>query len=173
MKITGVWALLAALLLLITTVKGESGVSFWRKNFTMTCPEKADWYKDKEKLSNTTESLALQYNDASKGVYHCEYNEGDTKKYYFYVRGQVCENCFELDGFVIMGAIIGDVVITGCVSLLIYKWAKNKNSNAKPTTPAAYRAPGRSGPPVPSPDYEPLSARTRSADTYSTVNRMG
>uniref|UniRef100_A0A667YB29 Uncharacterized protein n=1 Tax=Myripristis murdjan TaxID=586833 RepID=A0A667YB29_9TELE len=113
----------------------DSGVSFWRKNFTMTCPEKADWYKDKEKLSNTTESLALQYNDASKGVYHCEYNEGDTKKYYFYVRGQVCENCFELDGFVIMGAIIGDVVITGCVSLLIYKWAKNKNSNAKPTTP--------------------------------------
>uniref|UniRef100_A0A667YV85 CD3 gamma/delta subunit Ig-like domain-containing protein n=1 Tax=Myripristis murdjan TaxID=586833 RepID=A0A667YV85_9TELE len=120
MKITGVWALLAALLLLITTVKGES--------------EKADWYKDKEKLSNTTESLALQYNDASKGVYH----SAVTGLLHFLtvaLRSSVCENCFELDGFVIMGAIIGDVVITGCVSLLIYKWAKNKNSNAKPTTP--------------------------------------
>ncbi|XP_071753365.2 T-cell surface glycoprotein CD3 epsilon chain-like isoform X2 [Centroberyx gerrardi] len=176
---------LAGLLLLIATVKADPGVSFWKTKFTMTCPEMGKWYKDEEKKpleEHESKTWTSEYDDSKKGLYSCQYtpqSESDLepavpKTYFFYVKGKVCENCFELDGIVVLVVVVVDVFVTGGVILLVYKWAKRRNpAGPARTTKAPAKAAGRAGPPVPSPDYEQLSAHTRSRETYSTVNRTG
>nr|AIC33823.1 T-cell surface glycoprotein CD3 epsilon [Lutjanus sanguineus] len=170
----GVQAVLAILVLFTATVKAKEGVTFWRENFTMHCPGDGTWYKDNEVVGNGTE-LELHYENSKKGLYHCQYSPDGTDKniYFFYVKGKVCENCFELDGLVFLLVIIADVAVTGLLMVTIYKFTKNKSS---PGPGHASKAPARSqatSPPVPSPDYEALNSRTRSQDTYSVVNRTG
>ena len=62
-----------------------AGVSFWKKSFTMTCPDKGEWYKGDIKLDEYGEKLEQEYNDTTKGHYHCRYLE---EQYHFYVKGK-------------------------------------------------------------------------------------
>lgn len=139
----------------------------------MTCPEEGDWYKKKDKIGNDTKDLELLYE--GKGQYYCQYTPLDStepQKYYFYVEGKACENCFELDPYLFGVVIIADVIGTAFVMIAIYQCTKKKSSPGPQTSKAPARSGGR-GPPVPSPDYEQLNTQTRSQDTYSIVNRTG
>ncbi|KAM4628187.1 T-cell surface glycoprotein CD3 epsilon chain-like [Polymixia lowei] len=175
---------LAALLLLITTVKADKGsVSFQNKEFKMSCPESGDWYKGetKTKINETTQDLTLKYDDSkgkgsNKGHYYCQYNEyvdaTTPTIYQFYVRGKVCDNCYELDGSTLGVAIVLDLTVTGLVILLVYFYAKRKNSAGPTPTKGPAQAAGRDAPPVPpATDYEPLNHLTRGQETYSALNR--
>ncbi|KAM7413532.1 hypothetical protein PAMA_020758 [Pampus argenteus] len=167
----GVQAVLAVLLLVMGTVKAEQ-VSFWRNRFKMTCPEEGKWFqKGVLKQETKTQDYEVVYDSNTKGTYHCEYDNGQ-KKYYFYVQGKTCENCFELDAKLLMVAIIADMIGTVLIMVIIYRCTKKKRSPA----PHSAKAPARSGgraPPVPSPDYEQLNPHSRSQDPYSFLNRMG
>ncbi|XP_041796557.1 T-cell surface glycoprotein CD3 epsilon chain-like [Chelmon rostratus] len=166
----GIQAALAVLLLLVATVKADDGgVSFWGESCTMTCPEEGTWYY---KNKNISEGLTykFKYENDKKGLYRCEY---DRKKYYFYVQGKVCENCYELDATLFSLALVADISVTAFVMMMIRMCIRKRSSAGLAHTP---KAPARSGgraPPVPSPDYEQLNTHTRSKDTYSVVNRTG
>nr|BCK60957.1 CD3 epsilon chain [Sebastiscus marmoratus] len=182
----GVRATLAVLLLFIATVEaGEGGVKFSGLNFKMTCPEAGNWYKKTDTdIKHHGETYELQYDGKSKGSYYCQYSTGDSVtsapsapsdavKYYFYVKGKVCANCFELDASIFAVVIILDMLLTAILMMVIFKCTKKKNSAG---LSQASKAPARSGgraPPPQSPTYEPLSHHTRSQDPYSVVNRMG
>lgn len=173
----GVQAVLAVLLLFTATVKADEGVTFWREKFTMTCPQTGTWFK-KQEITQFAEGkdVTLKYDGKAKGLYHCEYKEEektDTTKYYFYVKGKVCADCFELNAALFWGIIVADLMMTAFLMIIIYRFTKKKSSAG---LTHASKAPARSGgqaPPVPSPDYEPLNAHTRSQDAYDTVNRTG
>ncbi|XP_026155206.1 T-cell surface glycoprotein CD3 epsilon chain [Mastacembelus armatus] len=174
----GVRAVLVVLLF-VPSVKAVAGsVTFWRETYTMTCPEKGEWFLKGDNVSCSSEesTCTVTYNGKNKGPYFCKYTDhlNVEKKYYFYVQGKVCENCFELDGTIFMLIVVLDIVATIFVILLIYMNTKKKSSSGPmPTSKAPARSGGRA-PPVPSPDYEPLSTHTRSQDTYSTVvNKTG
>eukprot|EP00064_Thunnus_orientalis_P000293 superscaffoldBa00000015_g293 len=174
----GAQAVLAVLLFTIGTVKAADGeVSFWRENFKMTCPGEGTWYKIDEGqiITNDSKNHERQYNGTSKGGYYCEYTkEGGTRqKYYFYVQGKACENCFEMEASFLMLAIIVDVVMTGFVMMIIYRCTKKKSSPAPHSSKAPPARSGGRAPPVPSPDYEQLNPQTRGQDTYSLLNRTG
>ncbi|KAM7399656.1 hypothetical protein PAMP_018906 [Pampus punctatissimus] len=188
MNSKGSQAVLAVLLLVMCTVKAENGdISFWRNNFKMICPEEGKWFKKGELIPEIeAKEYEVVYNASTKGIYHCEYeNEYDEYddsgnsviskkivKYYFYVQGRVCENCFELDANLLTVAIVVDMVGTVLMMMIIYRCTKKKSSPA----PHSGKAPARSGgraPPVPSPDYEQLNPHSRSQDPYSFLNRMG
>ncbi|XP_028429323.1 T-cell surface glycoprotein CD3 epsilon chain isoform X2 [Perca flavescens] len=170
----GVRATLAVLLLFIATVKAaEGGVTFWREHFTMTCPENGTWYRKEDQI-HVGQTYTEVYNGNSKGEYRCEYND-PKKTYYFFVKGKACENCFELDSFVVGLAIVVDVLGTAFVMMVIYRYTKKKYS-AGPSQ--ASKAPARpaghhTGPPPPQPDYEPLNPHTRNNGAYDVVNRTG
>ncbi|TDH15110.1 hypothetical protein EPR50_G00028290 [Perca flavescens] len=88
---------------------------------------------------------------------------------------EACENCFELDSFVVGLAIVVDVLGTAFVMMVIYRYTKKKYS-AGPSQ--ASKAPARpaghhTGPPPPQPDYEPLNPHTRNNGAYDVVNRTG
>ncbi|KAI9541287.1 hypothetical protein NQZ68_031615 [Dissostichus eleginoides] len=160
-------AALAVLLFIATVEADKGGVTFWGEEFTMTCPEKGIFYKEGN-ISTEAKQHTLKYDD--KGLYHCKYKD---EKYYFYVRGKTCVNCFELDATLFGLVIAADVVGTVIMMIIIYRCTKKKSS-AGPTQTS--KAPARTGgraPAVPSPDYEPLNLHTRSQDPYSVVNRMG
>ncbi|XP_077397484.1 T-cell surface glycoprotein CD3 epsilon chain-like [Festucalex cinctus] len=148
-------ALLVCHLLIISAVEATTGgVTFWRDNFTMTCPKNGNWFERGEPLHKSSNFLSL--NGKNKGLYHCEYDSGI--KYYFYVEGKVCTNCFELDA-VLFGVIIAaDVSVTIILMILIYKCTKKKISL------------GAKGPAIPSPDYDHLNTHNRSQDPYSFLN---
>ncbi|XP_018543136.1 T-cell surface glycoprotein CD3 epsilon chain [Lates calcarifer] len=171
MRSMGVQVVLAVLVLFVATVNGN--VSFWRKKFTMSCPEKGEWYNDENKnlTSDQTVTHEMEYNSGTRGLYYCLY--GSDEKYYFYVKGKVCENCFELDPTVFAMVIVVDVLMTSIVMMIIYNCTKKKSSAAPTQPPRAPARPAGRGPPVPSPDYEHLNPNTRSQDTYSVVNRTG
>ncbi|XP_034724052.1 T-cell surface glycoprotein CD3 epsilon chain-like [Etheostoma cragini] len=185
MNSMGVRATLAVLLLFIATVKAaEGGVEFWRKKFTMTCPESGNWFRkgkevEAERLEKNQISIQRNYDGNSNDLYYCQFDiEGDgseskkEKKYYFYVKGKVCGNCFELESFVVGLAIVVDVLGTAFVMMVIYMCTKKKYSAG---LSQASKAPARSAghaPPNPSP-YEQLNHRTRTQDHYDLLNRMG
>nr|ARA90651.1 CD3 epsilon [Epinephelus coioides] len=176
----GVRATLAVLLLFIATVEagdGKGGVEFWREEFRMTCPQTGTWYKKNGEPSLETEKdyLKLTYDGKNKGSFYCEYGEGktDKTKYYFYVKGKACENCFELDGRLFGLVIVVDMLGTAGLMIFIFSCTKKKSS-AQPshTSKAPARSGGR-GPPVPNPDYETLNLQNRAQDHYSFLNRTG
>ncbi|XP_037630244.1 T-cell surface glycoprotein CD3 epsilon chain-like [Sebastes umbrosus] len=173
----GVRATLAVLLLFIATVEaGEGGVEFWKLDFTMICPEKGNWSKKTEATEHTLkEKYKLQYDGKTKGSYYCEWKDTNNHpvKYYFYVKGKVCKDCFELDASLFGLVIAVDVLATAIVMMVIFKCTKKKSSAG---LSQASKAPARSGgraQAAQSPTYEPLSPHTRAQDPYSVVNRMG
>ncbi|XP_056140014.1 T-cell surface glycoprotein CD3 epsilon chain-like [Lampris incognitus] len=175
---TRLGCMLVAFLMLRTAVKGddeppvEPRVFFSGIKFTMICPWKdLTWYKGNNKESENDENtLTKQYNMENKGVYCCT---NDSHIYQFYVRGKVCENCYEMNGIIVFLIVAGDIALTTVVILLAFFSAKRQDSTTSTSTKGSSRAAGRSGPPVPSPDYEPLRPQTRNPDTYSTVHRTG
>ncbi|XP_029965338.1 T-cell surface glycoprotein CD3 epsilon chain [Salarias fasciatus] len=165
-----VHAVFIIFIMLPAAVKTAEGVKFWRDNVTLTCPEVGRWFENDKPIPNAETDDTYKFTYMDKGKYHCEYSG---KKYQFYVEGRACKNCFELDGTVFLVVIIADVAATVVVMMMVFKCTKRKDS-AGPTKTS--RGPGNSGgraPAVPSPDYEMLNPNTRSADTYSAVNRMG
>ncbi|XP_073344155.1 T-cell surface glycoprotein CD3 epsilon chain-like [Pagrus major] len=173
----GVRAVFAVLLLFVATVKaGKGGVQFWRKEFTMTCPGGGSWFdKDKalEEVNGTDVIATVVYKN--KGFYRCEYKTDTTDKikYYFYVQGKTCDNCYELEATMFLSVIVADILMTICVMFIICKCAKKKGPAGLTHTSKSPARSGGRGPPVPSPDYEQLNLHTRSQDTYSMVNRTG
>ncbi|XP_059403467.1 T-cell surface glycoprotein CD3 epsilon chain-like [Carassius carassius] len=97
-----------------------------------------------------------------KGFYRCKNGKIE---HWFYLRIQVCENCYELSRLRATGIILGDVVFTGVVILFIFLATKNSGgpqkraSNPKPANP----------PPPPNPDYAPLDPKTRNNAVYSGI----
>ncbi|KAM9811526.1 T-cell surface glycoprotein CD3 epsilon chain-like [Syngnathus typhle] len=154
------FALFFCHLLILSAVEANTGgVLFWKEDITMTCPETGTWFKkgESEFTSNTSKSLTVEgYN---KGLYYCKYNKNsDEIKYYFYVEGKVCANCFELDAKLFGIFIVADVSITIILMILIYKCTKRISLL------------GTKGPDTPSPDYDELKAQNRSQDPYSFIN---
>nr|XP_057936286.1 T-cell surface glycoprotein CD3 epsilon chain-like [Doryrhamphus excisus] len=151
------------LLIIVTVEAGQGGVFFWRETFTMTCPEEGVWFKKENEVDKTTnKSHTVHYQGKSKDLYHCQYGKKDSiKKYYFYVEGKVCSDCYELDASMMGLVIAADVSVTAMLMILIYKCAKKKNE-------AATKALG--GPTPPTPDYEALNIHSRSQDAYSFLN---
>ncbi|XP_030236479.1 uncharacterized protein LOC115560937 isoform X2 [Gadus morhua] len=142
-------SVLVFLLLSFARSEYTAGVSFWKKSFTMTCPDKGEWYKGDIKLDEYGEKLEQEYNDTTKGHYHCRYLE---EQYHFYVKGK-------------------DVLLTLGVILVVYVRArKRKSAGAKPKKVSSSGPSG--GPATSSPDYQTLHANSRS-DPYSTVHRTG
>ncbi|XP_056230358.1 T-cell surface glycoprotein CD3 epsilon chain-like isoform X1 [Seriola aureovittata] len=188
MNIMGVQSVLS-ILLLVATVKADKGnVEFWREEFTMTCPGNGTWFKhsgekDPPKVAEPNPTYSIEYNSDNKGLYSCQYeNDIDLEdppttttknKYYFYVKGKVCANCFEVDATLFALVIIVDVVGTAFVMIIIYTYTKRKSPGGPTHSSKAPARPGGQGPPVPPQDYEQLNPRTRSHDTYSIVNRTG
>ncbi|XP_062275826.1 T-cell surface glycoprotein CD3 epsilon chain-like isoform X2 [Scomber scombrus] len=176
----GAQAVLTVLLLTIGTVEaadGEGGVSFWRSEFTMTCPgdDALKWFRDGKEVTDhgSNKTYTLSYSGETKGVYYCQYDDDDVEHiYYFYVQGKACENCFELDAFLLGVAIFADLIFTVFVMMTIYRCTKKKIPPAPVphSSNAAPRSGGR-GPNAPSSSspYESLAPQTRAEDTYSKI----
>lgn len=167
----GVQAVLVVVLLgVATTMAREGKAEFWRSKVILTCPEDGFFFYKDEKVYNGSDIYEFTY--TSKGTYRCEYETN--QKYYFYVEGNVCENCFELDGNTLFMVIVGDLLLTIIMMVIVYRCTKKKSPAGPPQPSKAPPRSGGRGPPVPSPDYEALNPQTRAQDTYSTVvNRMG
>lgn len=164
-------AVLAVLLVIATVEASEGGVAFSGEKFTMTCPQAGKWYKDSKFLYESDElAYTLPYNNENKGQFYCEYDTTTPKtKYYFYVQGKVCANCYELDAIMFGAVIVVDVIMTTVVMIVIYKCSKSKSSARPPTTPQAPPRSGSRGLPAQSSDYEQLNQNTRTADPYSRL----
>ncbi|XP_040903123.1 T-cell surface glycoprotein CD3 epsilon chain-like isoform X2 [Toxotes jaculatrix] len=168
----GVQAVLTIILLVVATVKAQD-VTFWRTTFTMTCPQNGDWFKNEDSRLNVSTSYTEEYNSETRGLYYCKYKDENDKeeKYYFYVKGKVCENCFEVDTLVFGLSIALDMVVTTLLMMVIYRYTKKKVPAAPTRSSTAPTRSGGRAPPVPSPDYEPLNTRTK--DIYAMMNRTG
>ncbi|KAM6932984.1 T-cell surface glycoprotein CD3 epsilon chain-like [Xenentodon cancila] len=170
----GVQAALVVLLMFAVIVKAQKGrVEFWGENVQLTCPEDGTWYDNKKNVSS---GQIYEFKFERQSQLYCEY--GNNQKYYFYVKGKTCKNCFELDAFIMGTAVLVDLLGTVGVMILVYRCAKKKRSDGPTETSKRPPAPVRSGdrgPTVPSRDYgyEALNPHTRAQDPYSTVNRMG
>uniref|UniRef100_A0A3Q3BGV1 CD3 gamma/delta subunit Ig-like domain-containing protein n=1 Tax=Kryptolebias marmoratus TaxID=37003 RepID=A0A3Q3BGV1_KRYMA len=96
--------------------KGEA--TFWRKQVTLTCPEEGQWFNDgKEVNTNILQTYEFEYQQQAE--YSCVYS--DNKKYYFFVKGRACENCFEVDGRLFMLAIIVDLIGTSVLMMELFR----------------------------------------------------
>ncbi|XP_061576489.1 T-cell surface glycoprotein CD3 epsilon chain-like [Cololabis saira] len=174
----GVQAALVALLMSAVIVKAEEGgVEFWRETVTLICPEEGNWYDNNNKVFNGTRTYTFKFERQSQ--MYCEYDGPIRRmKYSFYVKGRTCENCFELDAFIMGTAIVVDLMVTVAVMTMVYRCTKKKGSDRPTQTskrPPAPARPGDRGTTTTSGEggYEPLNPHTRSQDPYSTVNRMG
>ncbi|MEQ2277125.1 hypothetical protein XENORESO_020245, partial [Xenotaenia resolanae] len=134
-----VQAVLIVLLMFPTTVKTVTGqATFFKKEVTLTCPQDGTWYKEDTKVPETGKSFTFPYESQVK--YRCEYDnpkEGDSTtkmKYYFYVKGKTCDNCFELDAVFFLVIIFVDIIGTVVVMMIIYRCAKKKSSEVPPPT---------------------------------------
>uniref|UniRef100_A0A3Q2TFH7 CD3 gamma/delta subunit Ig-like domain-containing protein n=1 Tax=Fundulus heteroclitus TaxID=8078 RepID=A0A3Q2TFH7_FUNHE len=171
----GVQAAVVVLLTLATAVKTETGeVTFWNKDVTIKCPNGAK-VDAKDGTNPICDDKSCKFEYTREDYYKCK---DTTTPYSFYIKGRVCENCFELTVNFFLVIIMADLFGSVVVMALIYKCSKKKSS-VKPSKPTkATPKTGGRAPPVPSPDYESLNVHTLSSDTYSTmntgmVNRMG
>ncbi|MEQ2255454.1 hypothetical protein ILYODFUR_014039 [Ilyodon furcidens] len=174
-----VQAVLIVLLMFATTVKTETGqATFFKKSVTLTCPEQGTWYKEDTKVQETRDLFTFPYESQVK--YRCEYDntkdDGSTTKmkYYFYVKGKACDNCFELDAVFFLVIIFVDIIGTVVVMMIIYRCSKKKSSEVPPPTiKQAHPRTGHWAPQDQSSHYELLNRNTQSTDTYSTVVNSG
>ncbi|XP_068441208.1 T-cell surface glycoprotein CD3 epsilon chain-like [Clinocottus analis] len=172
MNSSGVGAALVFLLLFIASVEAaEGGVTFWRKNFKMNCPEAGKWFKKTQLGITVSKTHEIEYSSNTKGLYHCQYTD-EKKTYYFYVKGKVCEDCYELDAAAVGYVLAVDVVATACLMAIVYRCTKKRRSAGLTHASKAPARPAGRPPPVQAPDYEQLSPHTRSQDPYSAVSRM-
>ncbi|XP_017163668.1 T-cell surface glycoprotein CD3 epsilon chain [Poecilia reticulata] len=177
-----VQAVFVIIFMFATSVKAETGgAEFWKKDVTLTCPERGTWHKGQPTTPEATTSPVVSTKEYTflyerQVLYTCQYKKNEhtspTVNYYFYVKGKACQNCFELDPKFFVVIIVVDVIGTAVVMMIIYRCSKKKSSDAptpsnKPTPRAGHRAPH--GPS----EYETLNPNTRSQDTYSTVVNSG
>lgn len=162
-------AVFVVLLMFATAVKTENGgADFRNTEVTLTCPEPGTWYKGDSSTAEISggNNKTFKFNYKQKVQYSCAYS--DKIKYKFYVKGRVCENCFELDAK-FFAVIIGvDLIGTAVVMMIIYKCSKKKSSDKPPPTARPPLKPGNRPAHGPS-EYESLNPNTRVTDTYSTV----
>uniref|UniRef100_A0A3Q2FYA1 CD3 gamma/delta subunit Ig-like domain-containing protein n=1 Tax=Cyprinodon variegatus TaxID=28743 RepID=A0A3Q2FYA1_CYPVA len=163
----GVQAAFIVLLMFVAAVEAQKGgVTVWRGNVTMTCPEKGKWSDGKQIIKNDSNTLEVEF----KGVaqYVCVYKEGDTEKIYsFYVRGKACKNCYEVDGYLFLLVILVDVIVTAVVMRMVYVCFKKKQPDVIYDAPPRVR---RSRPrQEQSSAYESLNPSTQATETYSAV----
>ncbi|XP_068172945.1 T-cell surface glycoprotein CD3 epsilon chain-like isoform X2 [Antennarius striatus] len=159
------------ILLFLVPVEAESGgVTFWRKQVTMTCPGDGTWFQQHGGGDTPMgRQLVIDYQTNERSFYRCEF---DNRKYFFYVQGKVCDDCYELDAALLGAIVTVDVAMTTVVMMIVYRCSKRK-SDAGFSHPS--KAPVHNGgraPPVPSPDYEGLSPHTQSQDIYSKMRGM-
>ncbi|XP_024113877.1 T-cell surface glycoprotein CD3 epsilon chain isoform X1 [Oryzias melastigma] len=172
----GVQIVLVVLILCAVTLgaQGDSkgDVQFKQNTVTLTCPE--GYTKRGPGLKNDdNNTYTFEYKKPVK--YYCE---SGSKKYFFYVKGKGCDNCFELEGWLLAAAIVGDVVMTTILIMIIYKCNKKKTTDEPaqtifPSAPPANYPPGPRGRHAPSQTYEPLNPQTRHDGVYSKVQRTG
>ncbi|XP_047247412.1 T-cell surface glycoprotein CD3 epsilon chain-like [Girardinichthys multiradiatus] len=171
-----VQAVLIVLLMFATTVKTVTGqATFFKKDVTLTCPQDGTWHMEDTKVQDTGYSFTFPYESQVK--YRCEYAKGDdsttTMKYYFYVKGKACDNCFELDAVFFLVIIFMDIIGTVVVMMIIYRCAKKKSSEVPPPSiKQAHPRPGHRAPQDQFSHYDSLNPNTRS-ETYSTVVNSG
>ncbi|XP_066567292.1 T-cell surface glycoprotein CD3 epsilon chain [Amia ocellicauda] len=137
---------------------------------TLNCDyDTPQWGKVKGEFDpkhTTSKFLSISnYSDESV-LYYCY--EHEDRKTYFYFKGKVCENCYEVEIPMLAGVIVIDLLVTMGVVILVY-YCSQKKGGASPLAPAS--RPGRNdrAPPVPNPDYEPL--RTGTHDLYSGLHK--
>lgn len=138
----------------------------------LKCPEGDEEITWQEKDKSPTEGqdatyIINGYTDEKDGLYTCE-SKILNKRYKFYIKAVVCENCYELDMTLAIGVIIGDVLVTLGVVLIVYLCARQKSDTIPPQRATRQQA---RGPPVPNPDYQELNPATRSNDIYSHAHR--
>nr|XP_015193109.1 PREDICTED: T-cell surface glycoprotein CD3 epsilon chain-like [Lepisosteus oculatus] len=164
---------LSFLLLMAAQSQSKELVEFWKTSVTLSCPEDSDspdsytWKKDGNKKDNKDQNYRIEnFSSNDEGLYSCI--PESKSAYYIYVKGKVCENCYELEIQTVAGLILGDLLVTGGVVIIVYYWAQRKSGSA-PLAPAS--RPGRPDrpPPVPNPDYEPLRAGAQ--DFYSGLQK--
>lgn len=160
-------AVFVVLFMFVATVKTQQGgAEFRNTKVTLTCPESGAWYEGDSSTQETSagNNKTFEFNYKQKVKYRCEYS---SKKYYFFVQGRVCQNCFELDAKFFVVIIVLDLIGTAVVMMIIYKCSKKKSSEKPPPTP---KPPLRTGNrPAHGSEYESLNPNTRATDTYSTV----
>ncbi|KAM8905612.1 uncharacterized protein AB9W97_008690 [Spinachia spinachia] len=166
-------ATLAVLLLSTAAVHAAEGnVEFTKDKFKMICPEDGTWFKKNAELKPPGVTHTETYSRKTKGLYHCKYKdiEGNIKRYYFFVKGKACANCYEMEPEYLALAIVADVVGTTCVMMMVFSCTKKKRSAAYKARPGGRPAPARPPPALspsnPSP-YQALNPLTRSNDVYS------
>ncbi|KAJ7990227.1 hypothetical protein DPEC_G00298120 [Dallia pectoralis] len=168
MNRVGINGRLVLVMTILTIVEGT--VSFWRNNVILTCPKEGEflWENATTFLSDTLSYTVTSYEANQKYEYQCKWRDEESNYvfYRFLFKGKGCENCYEVDTYLVVGCIIGDLMFTGGFILIVYLWAQKRSGLAAPeksTSHSASRAPA-----VPHPDYEPLRPGNRSKDIYAT-----
>ncbi|XP_048017980.1 T-cell surface glycoprotein CD3 epsilon chain-like [Megalobrama amblycephala] len=135
----------------------------------------AKWYKKNEinPISTSVTYEVTTNTGVVEGEFSCEYKDTDhgpekDVKHLFFLNVKVCENCYELTGFLAAGAIIGDLLVTGAVILIVYMCV-SKNTDSTQQKASKLRTAG--APPPPNPDYERLNHNTRSTDLYAGLHK--
>ncbi|MBN3315466.1 CD3E protein, partial [Atractosteus spatula] len=132
---------LSFLLLMAAQSQSKELVEFWKTSVTLSCPEDSDrytWKKDGQ-ISNDNQDQNYKiekFSDGNKGLYSC--TSDNNLIHYIYVKGKVCENCYELEIQTVAGLILGDLLVTGGVVIIVYYWAQRK-SGSPPLAPGKRR----------------------------------
>ncbi|XP_043974813.1 T-cell surface glycoprotein CD3 epsilon chain-like [Gambusia affinis] len=170
----GVQVMFIVLFMFLATVESQKGgISFWRDQVTLTCPENGTWTNNKENENALGSGKTYEFHFKGQSQHYCEYDndEGGKTKYYFFVKGKACKNCFEVDGFLFMLVILVDVIGTAVVMRIIYVCTKKKHTNVPLQTSRARRTRLQGDQ---SSAYESLNSNTQKTETYSTlVHRTG
>ncbi|XP_027901550.1 uncharacterized protein LOC114162006 [Xiphophorus couchianus] len=138
----GVQVMFVVLFMFLATVESQKGgVSFWRDKVTLTCPQNGTWKNNMENKNALEPGETHEFHFKGQAQYYCEYdnNEEEKIKYYFFVKGKACENCFEVDGFLFLLVILVDVIGTAVMMRIIYVCTKRKHPNAPLQPPRTRR----------------------------------
>ncbi|XP_073674374.1 T-cell surface glycoprotein CD3 epsilon chain-like [Garra rufa] len=124
------------LLFTVTVNPAQSqGIEIKDNSVILSCSdtdtESVTWSNGKDSIVNKTYEVKAE-NEKVEGLFSCEYTKTDSVpneqiKHVFYLRVKVCENCYELNGLLAWGVILGDLMVTGGVILIVYLFA-TKNS---------------------------------------------
>ncbi|KAL0972756.1 hypothetical protein UPYG_G00194390 [Umbra pygmaea] len=157
----------------VTTVTTEDyigDVSVWRDHVILSCPKTGKYYDKENKELSFGEMegkiyIPIEHNVDLVKEYYCKYSIDDNV-YQFFFKGKGCQNCFELNVNMVAMAIVGDLLLTGLVIMIVYRWAQKSSGTAAPQKPTSRS--GGHAPAVPNPDYEVHPPGTRSKDIYAT-----
>lgn len=154
----------------------KGSVEFWGTTVTLYCPSSYDGIKVR-KTNNKTQGHELEIHDYTQkddGQYDCLVSSS-SQLYQFYIKGKVCDNCYELNTVLVSGVIVGDLMLTFGIMMIVYLYAQKKagKTNSTKSVPAKpkSRTAGRGPPEPPATDYQTLNTVNR--DTYAIVNKNG